>query len=341
MVNFMKFLRALILTATIILISSCSQEKANTGGFKIQGIIEGLEDGKAVLARLDLVTNEKVEVDSTDIRDGRFAFEGEVESPYLHTIFLNGDRDRINLFLENSEIRIEGDLHELASVQVSGSKEDSLFRSYALDDIFDRKLGMEIMLNHTGYCFAAFTAYYQFQIHNISSDTLDRIMDGFSDPVKNSVYYKHLDRLYTTLRKVAISQSAPPFSIPDTSGNLVELDQFLGSYVLIDFWASWCAPCRATNPELVEVYEQFSHKNFTIVGISVDKDESSWKSAILADGLSWINLSNLQGWDSVADDYGVKAIPQNFLIDPQGIIIDKNVEPDQLVEKLDKLLADG
>jgi len=287
------------------------------------------------------VSNEKVEVDSAEIRDGRFTFEGKVESPYLHTIFLNEGNDRINLFLENSEIHISGALDDLIHARISGSREDSLFRSFAMDDIFDRKLGMDIMLNNPDYCFSAFTAYYQFQIFNISLDTMDMIVDGFSEPVKNSVYYDHLNRLYATLKKVAISQPAPPFSIPDTEGNLVELKEFLGTYVLIDFWASWCAPCRATNPKLVEVYEQFSHKDFSIIGISVDDNESRWKAAIEADKLSWVNLSNLQGWDSLTDTYGVKAIPQNFLIDRDGIIIAKNVEPEQLIDKLEKLLADG
>jgi peroxiredoxin len=340
MLSHMKLSVALLLSAFLFLTPSCNKGPGTSDGFTIEGHIAGIENGKAVLAKLDLVSNEKVEVDSTDIRDGSFAFKGKVESPYLHTIFLNEGQDRINLFLENSEIQIVGDVNEMAHVKISGSREDSLFRSFGLDDIFDRKLGMDIMLNYPGYCFSAFTAYYQFQIFNISSDTMDLIMDGFSETVKESVYYEHLDRLYSTLRKVAISQPAPPFSIPDTSGNLVDLNQFRGSYVLIDFWASWCAPCRATNPKLVEVYEQYSHKNFTIIGISVDENESRWKDAIHADKLRWVNLSNLQGWDSVADSYGVKAIPQNFLIDPEGIIIDKNLEPEQLKEKLYELLAD-
>jgi peroxiredoxin len=140
------------------------------------------------------------------------------------------------------------------------------------------------------------------------------------------------------LRKVAISRPAPGFSIPDTAGKLVDLYDFKGTYVLIDFWASWCAPCRAANPELVEVYGQFSDRGFTIVGISVDESEERWKKAIETDQLPWTNLSNLRGWDSVSETYGVKAIPQNFLLDPDGIIIDKNIETGRLIEKLDNLL---
>jgi peroxiredoxin len=224
--------------------------------------------------------------------------------------------------------------------EISGSREDSLFRSYALDDIFDRKTGMEIMLRYPDYCFSAFTAYYQFQMHQIQADTLDMIMQGFKDPVKESVYYAHLSNLYGRLKKVAISQPAPAFSIPDTAGNRITLDDFRGKYLLIDFWASWCAPCRAANPELVEIYRQYSGKNFTIVGISVDRNEERWKKAIESDQLPWINVSNLQGWDTVSENYGVEAIPQNFLLDTNGIIMDKNLEPEGLIEKLDRLLVE-
>jgi peroxiredoxin len=203
--------------------------------------------------------------------------------------------------------------------------------------IFDRKKGMEIMLNHPDYSFTAFTAYYQFQLYNIQDDTLSFIMNNFTASVKKSAYYKHLDKLYNTLKKVSISQPAPNFKIPDVAGNLVGLEDFRGKYVLIDFWASWCAPCRASNPALVEVYNTFKDKNFTIVGISIDRKKDRWLKAINTDKLPWTNLSNLKGWDEVSTIYGVKAIPQNFLLDPDGIIIDKNIEPDILIEKLNKI----
>lgn len=334
-------LNKLLKIATIIVfIQSCNAKVNNIDGFTINGKIDGVKNGQVVLAKLDLVTNERVDVDSTEIRDGKFAFKGKIESPYLHTLFFNNNQDKFHFFLENSEITITGDINDIENSKTIGSREDSLFHSYKVDDIFDRKLGMEIMLNYSDYCFSAFTAYYQFQIHNIQSDTMDIIMNGFKEPVKNSVYYEHLNNLYNTLRKVAISQPAPSFSVPDTAGKIVKLDHFMGKYVLIDFWASWCGPCRAANPKLIEVYNQFSDKSFTIIGISVDKNENLWKRAIESDKLPWINLSNLKGWDIVTENYGVKAVPQNFLLDTNGIIIGKNIEPENLIDKLAKLLAD-
>ena len=323
-----------------VVIQSCGSNPDPPDGFTIHGKIDGIGRGKVVLAKLDLLSNERVDVDSAEIRNGKFAFNGRVEGSYLHTLYLDQHQENIHFFLENSEITITGNMDDIENCRISGSREDSLFRAYDLNDIFDRELGMEIMLNYPGYCFSAFTAYYQFQIHNIHSDTMDMIMDTFTDQVKKSVYYEHLSSLYQTIRKVAISKPAPDFSVPDMDGKLVKLEDFLGQYVLIDFWASWCAPCRAANPELVEIYEQFKDRNFTIVGISLDQDEFLWKSAIESDQLPWTNVSNLKGWDKLSDDYGVKAIPQNFLLDPGGIIIDKNIEPEHLFDKLVEILED-
>ena len=324
----------------IILMQSCSARVDNIDGYTVNGRIDGIENGVVILARLDLITNERVDVDSTEIKDGKFTFKGKIESPYLHTLFFNNTKDKIHFFLENSAINISGNIHDIENTRITGSREDSLFHSYELDDIFDRKNGMEIMLNYPDYCFSAFTAYYQFQIHNIHTDTLDMVMKGFPDSIKKSEYYEHLNNLYRRLKQVAISQPAPAFSLPDTAGNMVKLEDFMGTYVLIDFWASWCAPCRAANPKLVEVYYQFSDKNFTILGISVDKNGEHWKNAIESDNLPWINVSDLKGWDTVSEIYGVEAIPQNFLLDTNGIIIEKNIEPKHLIEKLDKILTD-
>lgn len=332
-----KIFLPLVVLFTFMTFCNTNNSKIDVG-YYINGNIEGAANGKVVLAKLDLATNESVHVDSTEIKNGKFNFKGSLESPYLHTLFLN-EKSKIHFFLENSTIDITANIKDIEKAKVSGSREDSLFRSYETDDIFDRKKGMEIMLKYPDYSFAAFTAYYQFQLHNIHIDTLDIIVNNFKEPVTKSEYYKHLKEIHANIKRVAISQPAPEFTIPNTTKELVSLKEFKGNYVLIDFWASWCAPCRAANPELVKIYNRFSNDNFTIIGISVDKDRDSWLNAIEADNLSWTNLSNLEGWDEVSTAYGVKAVPQNFLLDPSGIIIDKNIEPEDLVEKLEKIFS--
>ena len=134
---------------------------------------------------------------------------------------------------------------------------------------------------------------------------------------------------------------APEISLPDISGQTVSLSSLKGSVVLIDFWASWCGPCRKNNPNLVALYEKFKDKGFEILGVSVDKSNTDWKSAIAKDGLTWKQLIDNAGWNSQATiDYGVEAIPASFLIDKKGLVRGINLEGRELDGMVKKLLKD-
>lgn len=329
-----------LLILFLFVIQGCSSGNSSETGFTIRGKINGARDGKAELAKLDLTTNEKVIVDSTDIKDGEFIFKGELKSPYFHTIFINGGNKKIHFFLENSNIEMKGDINSIDKVSISGSKEDALFRSYNINSIFEEKTGMEIITKYPDYVFSAFTAFYYFQVNSLTPEEMEKIINSFSEPVKRSVYYEHLKKLYERLIRVAVSKPAPDFNLPDNNGKSFQLKEFRGKYVLIDFWASWCAPCRRSNPKLVKAFRMFKNKNFTIIGISVDTDRDKWLKAIKEDNLTWTNLSEVNGWGDITRLYGIKAVPQNFLIDPKGIIIEKNIETDKLVNVLNKILPD-
>ncbi len=324
---------------SILVIQGCNSEQKEEAGYTISFKIKGAEDGKAELLKLDLKTNETIIVDTTDIRSGEFNFKGDLDSPYFHTIKINGGK-KIHFFLENTHMEITGNVNDLENIKVSGSKEDKLFRSYSINSIFEEKAGMEIITKYPDHVFSAFTAFYYFQIHNLKPEKMESILNSFSDPVKRSVYYFHLNELYKRLIRVAVSKPAPEFNLPDQNGKSHQLNEFRGKYVLIDFWASWCSPCRKSNPKLVEAYKMFKNRSFTIIGISVDTDREKWLKAIEDDILTWTNLSEVNGWGDITRLYGIKAIPQNFLIDPAGIIIEKNIEPDKLINVLDKILPD-
>lgn len=140
---------------------------------------------------------------------------------------------------------------------------------------------------------------------------------------------------------VSIGRSAPLFSAPDTSGKNISLLDFRGKYVLLDFWASWCGPCREENPTVVKAYQKYRTKNFEILSVSLDQSgkRDAWLKAIHDDGLIWQHVSDLKFWNSeVAQLYAVRSIPQNFLIDPKGKIIAVNLRGEELNKKLAELI---
>ena len=175
---------------------------------------------------------------------------------------------------------------------------------------------------------------------NPGDPTLRPLFDGLSPALKGSTAGKALAEKLSATAKTGIGSMAMDFTQNDTLGKPVSLSAFRGKYVLLDFWASWCGPCRAENPTVVSAYAKYHRKGFEIIGVSLDRpgDKDKWLKAIDADKLTWTHVSDLQFWDNaVAKEYGVESIPQNFLIDPQGKIIAKGLRGDELQKKLGEI----
>jgi peroxiredoxin len=167
--------------------------------------------------------------------------------------------------------------------------------------------------------------------------TIEPLFKRLSPALRNTQPGKELAAKLHDTGLTAIGNTAPDFTQNDVNDQPVKLSDFRGKYVLLDFWASWCGPCRAENPNVVKAYQKYKDKNFTVLGVSLDQPgkKEAWLTAIQKDSLPWTQVSDLQYWNNAAAKlYGINGIPQNFLIDPKGKIIAKNLRGEALEQKL-------
>jgi peroxiredoxin len=185
----------------------------------------------------------------------------------------------------------------------------------------------------------AFSLYAlaDYQTYQPDATACATLFQALAPSVRTSPYGQEVQQQLERLQHTAIGALAPDFSLPDPSGQLVKLSDLRGQYVLVDFWASWCRPCRAENPNVAKAYATYQKQNFTVVSISLDNQSAraAWLKAIQNDGLTWPQVSDLRGFNTeVAQHYSISAIPQNFLLDPQGRIVAKNLRGEALSQKL-------
>jgi len=172
-----------------------------------------------------------------------------------------------------------------------------------------------------------FIPYFQF-------DQANQLFAMLSPAVKVSYYGKQVQESVAIEKRSGIG-AHPDFAMADVNGKPVKLSSFKGKYVLVDFWASWCAPCRKENPNVLANYKKYHNKGFEVLGVSLDSKKEPWLKAIQADGLTWIHVSDLKGWNNAAaEEFGVKVVPSNFLLDKDGKVIAKNIREEQLSNKL-------
>lgn len=171
-------------------------------------------------------------------------------------------------------------------------------------------------------------------------DLMQQAADGFKDREAGYAMVKDFRERVRKWSATRIGAAAPEINLPDPDGNMVALSSFRGKYVLVDFWAKWCGPCRQENPNLVRAYTRFREKNFAVLGVSLDRNKEDWVRAIAEDNLTWTHVSDLQYFNSrAAVDYNIEAIPFSVLIDPKGVIVAKNLRGPALEVALEKYLG--
>lgn len=335
-------------------------------GFEIKGIISNAPPNMLVF----LMSGSDGKTIATDtLREGRFILKGPLNEADIFQIGFVGYQEGIDLFLSTEPVSLEGDFNELSNLVIKGSSitEDYQLFKTNFNPIKNElnALVQQINTEHSAEkrteMIAQFenlkiklieginvftkqksnspvSAFALLMVSPLLSD-LEARYNSLEALAKRGTFAKLIEQKIATVKINAIGTEAQAFSQKDTSGKLVSLKSFRGKYVLIDFWASWCGPCRAENPNLVAAYNQFKQKNFTVLGISLDDDKASWMGAIKKDQLFWTQLSDLKSWgNAVAQMYRIQSIPANLLIDPSGVIIAKNLRGEELITKLNELI---
>ena len=281
-------------------------------GFLINGNIEGLADG-TVLKLLN--GNSGVEEANTTVQKGKFSFTGKSLLPDFKVIGVNGQGPFITLFLDNSEVSIVGKKDAFETAEIKGSSSHNDFAAFTkttkpYEDLLMGKGRFEstfmdeaaatiekFVNEHSDSYISPLAIYRQNQITG-DYTKLESLYNSLSTRVKASPIAAYLQQQIEQNKIAGYGKPLANFSQADTSGKEISLESFKGKYVLVDFWASWCGPCRAENPNVVNTFEKYKNKNFTVLGVSLDRAKQPWLDAIAADGLAWTQVSDLKFWSN-------------------------------------------
>lgn len=362
--------KIIYLIAACITISSCSPK---TPHYVVKGMIGGSDSIKFYIQKRE--AGKIVSIDSAVSKHGKFTMQGgKVKYPEMVQLVAGNTKKRTPFYLENSEITITGNLDSLFKAKITGSKTqakyDSLIKSIKpLSDSYSKIVSKYEDVSKSGGNPAKFekqmdsiqagmTNIYKDFVrtnpksfvtpsiltslsYDMEADELETLVNGLDTSITSLPQIKTLKERVKSLKTVAIGQKAPDFTLNDVNDKPVTLSSKFGpKLLLVDFWASWCGPCRMENPNVVKVYNEFHKKGFDIVGVSLDHEKNDWIKAIKDDRLTWTHISDLLWWNSAAAKlYAVNGIPANFLLDEKGTIIGKNLRGDDLYNKVNETLG--
>ncbi len=366
-------MRYLLVLFAVISIISCKEDNSYT----MKGTALGFEDGtKLYLFEFDHQNKSSI-IDTLEIKNGKF----EATFPHIETTPLQSlkvGEENVMFFVENENINITLYKDSLQTSKVTGGKINETYYQYleAMRDFNLRRQNLaeafqkaqreqdgllaqdlreqsnalqnEEQLFKRNYAqensnslFGIMLTAELFARKQMSAPEVSSIIENLSPKMANNPLVTDLKEKIKNIEKTDIGGTAPNFEASTPAGDMLSLKETLGEYTIIDFWASWCRPCRLENPNVVRVYEKYHDKGLNIISVSLDRpgQKDRWIKAIEDDNMDWYHVSNLQFWqDPIARMYNVRSIPATFLLDKDGKIIDKNLRGQALENKISQLL---
>lgn len=341
----------------------------------IEGELSGLQAGDTLFFSYRNAMFE-TKTDTCIAKKGYFHFEKEWDEPTIYTLKSKKSAASLVIVAEKrTPIHISGALLNLAKTSIYTYKQQKVQQEWDLisagmqekivemqvkvdaaglnGDIMEQKKCFEeyedvlkkqkkqiiefALLHPNSIVSASLVARYLDKEEDIKS--LEKLYSSFSYGIQDGKYGKKINQIIVSLKQTQIGEKAPNFNLTDSSQNKVKLSDFRGKYVLLDFWASWCVPCRKESPLLVDIYQKYHEKGLEIIGISLDKNKKEWINAIQNDQANWVQLTDFKAVESeTVKLYGIKEIPQNFLLGKKGEILAKNLHQQALIQKLATLL---